>query len=160
MHATNNNLSEQAQDQIVELLNQVLADLISLQLHSKQAQWNSKGRNFITLHEFFSNVAADAWDVVDRVAERITALGGQVEATTNLLVSGTRLSSYRVEIVVGNDLVDAFSCSMEVVAEVIRDAIDQAAVLDDADTVDLLANVSQELEKKLWFIESHLYGNA
>ncbi len=160
MHATNNNLSEQAQDQIVELLNQVLADLISLQLHSKQALWNSKGRNFITLHEFFSNVAADAWDVVDRVAERITALGGQVEATTNLLVSGTRLSSYRVEIVVGNDLVDAFSCSMEVVAEAIRDAIDQAAVLDDADTVDLLANVSQELEKKLWFIESHLYGNA
>ncbi len=94
------------------------------------------------------------------MAERITALGGQVEATTNLLVSGTRLSSYRVEIVVGNDLVDAFSCSMEVVAEAIRDAIDQAAVLDDADTVDLLANVSQELEKKLWFIESHLYGNA
>ena len=160
MHATNNNLSEQAQDQIVELLNQVLADLISLQLHSKQALWNLKRRNFITLHEFFSNVAADAWDVVDRVAERITALGGQVEATTNLLVSGTRLSSYRVEIVVGNDLVDAFSCSMEVVAEAIRDAIDQAAVLDDADTVDLLANVSQELEKKLWFIESHLYGNA
>ena len=151
---------EQAQDQIVELLNQVLADLISLQLHAKQALWNLKWRNFITLHEFFSNVAADAWDVVDRVAERITALGGQVEATTNLLVSGTRLSSYRVEIVVGNDLVDAFSCSMEVVAEVIRDAIDQAAVLDDADTVDLLANVSQELEKKLWFIESHLYGNS
>lgn len=112
MHATNNNLSERAQDQIVELLNQVLADLISLQLHAKQALWNLKGRNFITLHEFFSNVAADAWDVVDRVAERITALGGQVEATTNLLVSGTRLSSYRVEIVVGNDLVDAFSCSM------------------------------------------------
>lgn len=45
-------------------------------------------------------------------------------------------------------------------AEVIRDAIDQAAVLDDAVTVDLLANVSQELEKKLWFIESQLYGNA
>ncbi len=50
MHATNNNLSEQAQDQIVELLNQVLADLISLQLHSKQALWNLKRRNFITLH--------------------------------------------------------------------------------------------------------------
>lgn len=46
-HATKNNLSEQAQDQILELLNQVLTDLVSLQLQAKRAQWNVKRWNFI-----------------------------------------------------------------------------------------------------------------
>jgi len=43
-HATLNDLPESARGQVIDLLNQRLADAIDLELQSKQAHWNVKGR--------------------------------------------------------------------------------------------------------------------
>lgn len=159
MHATKNDLSELKRIPLAVLLNQALAELIDLQLQAKQAHWNVKGPNFIALHELFDTIAADAAAFADSVAERIAALGGQVEGTINVVGRRTTLPSYPVEIVAGRDHVDALSTSMAGVGKTIRDSIGRADELDDADTADLFTEVSRELDKKLWFVESHLHGN-
>ena len=160
MHSTKNDLSELKRIPLVLLLNQALAELIDLQLQAKQAHWNVKGPNFIALHELFDTVTADAAAFADSVAERIAALGGQAEGTINVLGRRTTIPAYPVEIVAGRDHVDALSTSMAVVGKSIRGAIGRAVELDDADTADLFTEVSRELDKKLWFVESHLYGNS
>ena len=160
MHSTKNDLPELKRIPLVVLLNQALAELIDLQLQAKQAHWNVKGPNFIALHELFDTVAADAAAFADSVAERIAALGGQAEGTISVVGRRTTLPAYPVEIVAGRDHVDALSNSMAVVGKSIRGAIDRAVELDDADTADLFTEVSRELDKKLWFVESHLHGNA
>ncbi len=160
MHPTKNNLSEQTRSHAVGLLNQALSDLIDLQLQSKQAHWNVKGPNFIALHELFDRVAADAVEFSDNVAERIAALGGQAEGSINAVGKRTSLPAYPAEISNGRDHVDALSTSMAVVGKSIRSAIGRAVELDDADTADLFTEISRELDKKLWFVESHLQGNS
>lgn len=159
MHATKNDLSESKRIPLAVLLNQALAELIDLQLQAKLAHWNVKGPNFIALHELFDTIAADATTFADIVAERIAALGGQVEGTINVVGRRTTLPAYPEEIVAGRDHVDALSTSMAVVGKTIRSSIERAVELDDADTADLFTEVSRELDKKLWFVESHLHGN-
>ena len=160
MHSTKNDLPELKRIPLVVLLNQALAELIDLQLQAKQAHWNVKGPNFIALHELFDTVAADAAVFADSVAERIAALGGQAEGTINVVGCRTALPAYPVEVVSGRDHVDALSTSMAVVGKTIRGSIDRAVELDDADTADLFTEVSRGLDKKLWFVESHLHRNA
>ena len=160
MHSTKNDLPELKRIPLVVLLNQALSELIDLQLQAKQAHWNVKGPNFIALHELFDTVTADAAGFADSVAERIAALGGQAEGTINVLGRRTTLPAYPVEIVAGRDHVDALSTSIAVVGKTIRGSIGRAVELDDADTADLFTEVSRELDKKLWFVESHLHGNS
>ena len=160
MQATKNDLSELKRIPLAVLLNQALAELIDLQLQAKQAHWNVKGPNFIALHELFDTVSADAAAFADSVAERITALGGQAEGTINVVGRRTTLRAYPVEIVAGRDHVEALSTSMAVVGKSIRSSIDRAVELGDADTADLFTEISRGLDKKLWFVESHLQGNA
>ena len=160
MHPTKNDLPELKRIPLVVLLNQALSELIDLQLQAKQAHWNVKGPNFIALHELFDTVTADAGVFADSVAERIAALGGQAEGTVNVIGRRTTLPAYPVEIVAGRDHVDALSTSMALVGKSIRAAIGRAVELDDVDTADLFTEVSRELDKKLWFVESHLQGNS
>lgn len=160
MHLTKNDLPELKRVPLVAFLNQALAELIDLQLQAKQAHWNVKGPNFIALHELFDTVAADASGFADSVAERVAALGGQAEGTVNVVGRRTTLPAYPVEIAAGRDHVEALSTSMAVVGKSIRGSIERAVELDDADTADLFTEVSRELDKKLWFVESHLHGNA
>ena len=50
-------LSEEQQGKRIEMLNRRLADAIDLQLQSRQAYWNVKGPNFLSLRELFDKVA-------------------------------------------------------------------------------------------------------
>lgn len=159
MHPTKNDLPVEKRVPVVELLNGILADLIDLQLQAKQAHWNVKGSNFIALHELFDTVAEEAEEFVDTVAERIAALGGRPEGTIAVASQRSRLALYPLEIVSGRAHVDALSTSLSMVGKIARSGIDQATELGDAGTADLFTEVSRSIDKKLWFVESHLQGD-
>ncbi|WP_416309676.1 ferritin-like domain-containing protein, partial [Spirulina sp. 06S082] len=40
----------------------------------------------------------------------------------------------------------------------IREAIDKTDAAGDADTADLYTEISRAIDKRLWFLESHLVG--
>jgi len=159
MHPTKNDLPVSVRTEVVALLNARLADLIDLQLQTKQAHWNVKGPNFIALHELFDSVAAEVTDFVDTVAERIMALGGTADGTLASVAKRTTLAAYSTTITSGRDHVDALSTAMAAAGKAIRAAIDTATNAGDADTADLFTGISRELDKKLWFVESHLQGD-
>ena len=124
MNPTKNDLNSKTRVAVTALLNHSLAALIDLQLQAKQAHWNVKGPNFISLHELFDSVAADAGAFADSVAERIVALGGQAAGTIHAVGRHTALPAYALEIVAGQDHVGALSTSMAVVGKAVRGAID------------------------------------
>ena len=156
MNPTKNDLPLKKRTAIVQLLNEHLAELISLQLQTKQAHWNVKGPSFIALHELFDSVAGEVTDFVDTVAERITALGGIAEGTVGVVAQRSKLPAYSLKITSGRDHVDALSTAIATVGKGIRAAIDRADELGDADTADLFTGISRDLDKQLWFVEAHL----
>ena len=52
--------------------------------------------------------------------------------------------------------VEALAVRFAALAGTTRSAIDAAEELGDADTADLLTEVSRGLDKSLWFLEAHL----
>jgi starvation-inducible DNA-binding protein len=169
MNRTKNDLNSDQRKKVVTILNQQLVDLINLQLQAKQAHWNVKGPHFIGLHKLFDEVAeaieplvdevAEAIaPLVDEVAERAAALGGLVDGTVEGVAKKTTLEAYPNEIVDGRDHVEALSSALAAAGKQVREAIDETDKLGDADTADLLTDVSRVLDKKLWFVEAHLQG--
>src|SRR5215475_4138888 len=94
MFRTKNDLSEEIRAKAVELLNARLADYKDLQTQIKQAHWNVKGPNFISLHLLFDKINDDVEDYVDEIAERAVQLGGVAEGTARMVATRSSLAEY------------------------------------------------------------------
>ena len=79
MFKTKNDLPEATRVKAIELLNARLADCKDLQTQVKQAHWNVKGPNFISLHLLFDGIIEEVEDYVDDITERAVQLGGVAE---------------------------------------------------------------------------------
>jgi starvation-inducible DNA-binding protein len=156
MFKTKNDLPEATRVKAVELLNARLADCKDLQTQVKQAHWNVKGPNFISLHLLFDKVNDDVEEYVDEIAERAVQLGGVAEGTARMVAKRSSLPEYPASAVDGRGHVEALSSALAAFGRSARQAIDQADKLGDQDTADLFTEVSRGIDKWLWFVEAHL----
>ena len=159
MYATKNDLPEQTRTRVIELCNARLADAIDLQTQCKQAHWNVKGPDFISLHKLFDEINEDVEEYVDLTAERVVQLGGVAEGTARLIVKASKLPEYPATIAEGHQHVDALSTALATYGKLARAAIDEANKLGDADTADIFTEISRGVDKWLWFVEAHLQSN-
>jgi starvation-inducible DNA-binding protein len=159
MYDTRNDLSPRVRTNAVEILNVRLADAIDLGLQLKHAHWNVKGPHFISLHELFDKIAENIEEHVDTIAERITALSGTANGTLATVVRGTSLTPYPPELTDGLGHVAALAAVLADFGKKVRKATGDTDDLGDADTSDLFAQVSRDVDKYLWFLEAHLHGN-
>ena len=160
MYSTKNDLPEGSRRTICEMLNSRLAEAIDLGLQAKQAHWNVKGSSFYALHKLFDEIAEGVQEHVDDIAERLVQLGGIAEGTISALEQRSKLPEYPLTIADGVEHLIALQTSVAQFAEAVRKAIDEAAETPDADTADLMTEVSRAMDKYLWLIEAHLRTNA
>ena len=159
LYATKNDLSEQTRSQVIALCNARLADSVDLETQVKQAHWNVKGPDFISLHKLFDEINEDVEEYVDLTAERVVQLGGVAEGTARLIVKASKLPEYPATIAEGHQHVDALSTALATYGKLARAAIDEANKLGDADTADIFTEISRGVDKWLWFVEAHLQSN-
>jgi starvation-inducible DNA-binding protein len=157
---TKNDLPAETRAKVADLLNQRLADCIDLQTQCKQAHWNVKGRSFIGLHKLFDEINEDVEEYVDLLAERAVQLGGVAEGTARCVAERSSLSEYPLEISESEDHVDALSSALAAFGKVTRQDIDKLQQIGDADTADMLTDISRGIDKWLWFVEAHLQGDG
>ena len=156
LHNTKIDLSNDAREKLIALLNNRLADASDLKSQAKQAHWNVKGMSFIALHELFDDIATAVEAHIDLIAERVTTLGGTAMGTVRLAAENSSLSEYPHEITDGAAHVDALSTALADFGKVIRKGIDEATDLGDQDTADIFTEISREIDKQLWFVEAHI----
>ena len=158
LHKTRIDIPAAKREKLVKLLNERLADLIDLKLQCKQAHWSVKGPNFIALHELFDKQADIVDEHVDEVAERITTLGGIADGAVASVAKRSSLAAYPQNLTSGMKHVDALATAFATAGKAVREAIDKADELEDADTADLFTAVSRDFDQQLWFLEAHLQG--
>jgi starvation-inducible DNA-binding protein len=158
LYSTKNDLPQAARVQVIELLNQRLADSIDLQTQCKQAHWNVKGPAFIALHKLFDEINEDVEEYVDLIAERIVQLGGIAEGTVGVVTGRTSLVDYPLVLSKGAEHVAALSDALcRIRADRTgRDRGDERA--GDAGSADILTEISRGVDKWLWFVEAHQQG--
>ena len=156
MYKTKNDLPQTTRTKIISLLNERLADSVDLQTQVKQAHWNVKGANFIGLHKLFDEIAEEAEDYSDLLAERIVQLGGIAEGTARVAASRSTLKEYPLDIGDGTLHVEALSAALAAFGAGIRKAIAKTDEMGDADASDICTEISRGTDKWLWFVEAHV----
>jgi starvation-inducible DNA-binding protein len=151
MSKRNNALPEDVQARLIEILNRRLADAIDLQLQSRQAYWNVKGPNFLSLRELFDKVTEEVEVYANLIAERIVQLGGKAEGTARTVAGRSSLDGHLL----------ASACHIDTLATTLTDfgrhtryASAQATELRDADTADIFTEIARGIDKWLWFVET------
>lgn len=157
-HRTRNDLPPETRQRVAVLLNQRLAEAITLSSYAKQAHWNVRGPHFFSLHQLFDQIYKDVVAYMDLLAERVGQLGGAAEGTVAVAAQRAGLPEYPLELVDGAAHLDALAASLSAFGALIRQSIDLATDLRDAGTADLFTEISRGLDQDLWFVESHLQG--
>lgn len=156
LYPTKNDLSEAIRTEAIGLLNQRLADCIDLQTQCKQAHWNVKGPSFIALHKLFDEINEEVEDYVDLLAERVVQLGGIAEGTVGVVAKRTSLIDYPLMLTTGAEHTAALSDALAAFGRSARIGIEEMNELEDADSADILTEISRGTDKWLWFVEAHL----
>lgn len=155
-YPTKNDLPDATRREVIQLLNQRLAECIELQTQCKQAHWNVKGRDFIALHKLFDEINDSVEEYIDSIAERIVQLGGIAEGTVRIVAARSGLIDYPLVLTSGEEHAAALSDSLSSFGRSVRIGIEEMDDLDDAVTQDLLTEVTRGVDQWLWFVESHL----
>lgn len=149
-------IKDNARNASVQELNARLADGIALALAIKQAHWNVKGPNFIAVHELFDQIRARVDLQNDTMAERVQQLDGVAIGTADEIAKASSLPAYPTDLTKSADHLREIAGLLRAHGEKIRNAIDVTDDAGDADTADIFTGISRDLDKDLWFVESHL----
>lgn len=155
LHRTKNDLSEGNRAKLVELLGSRLSSAIDLYMQTKQAHWNVKGPSFIALHELFDKVHEAVGDYADLIAERVVQLGGIAEGTARVAAQRSTLLDYPLTIAAGDRHIAALSDVLAEFGRTARIGIEEMNDFQDADSADVLTEVSRGIDKWLWMVEAH-----
>jgi starvation-inducible DNA-binding protein len=154
LHPTENSVPLKARTQVIAVLNQALADLGDLYSQTKQAHWNVRGKNFYSLHKLFDDAADSAEAHWDDVAERAVQLGGYARGTVRMAAGASQLPEWPEGLEDETAFVSAVTERFALTANSIRAGIQTCAEVGDADSADLLTEISRELDKSLWQLEA------
>ena len=159
MAQSRNDLNNNAKKTSVGVLQACLADSIDLYNATRHAHWNVKGPHFGSLHTLFENFYTQLALDIDEVAERLVQLGGTAMGQTQAVAGSTRLPAYPTDLKGGLDHVKALLERYSQVAKALREGIDQTDEAGDADTADLLTDLSRKIDKSVWMLDAHTQGD-
>src|SRR5262245_42823679 len=150
-------LDTAARKQSADLLNQILADTITLYSMYKKHHWQVSGPTFYQLHLLFDKHAEEQLELIDLLAERVQSLGGIAISDPRHVAEITRIERPPN----GRETVPAMISRMleahETILDATRDAIDKTEQNEDWGSNDLLmSDVLRRNELQVWFLSEHL----
>jgi starvation-inducible DNA-binding protein len=152
-----NGLGSAVCQESIELLNQVLADTMTLRDLYKKHHWQVAGATFYQLHLLFDKHHDEQMEMVDEIAERIQCLGGlsyAMGADVAEITSIPRPPKGREEVPIQ---ISRLLTAHEIILKGARAAARKAASVGDDGTNDLLVGgVIRTNELQVWFLAEHL----
>ena len=150
-------LSENVRKSSVTMLNQLLADTITLRDMYKKHHWQVVGPTFYQLHLLYDKHYEEQAELVDTIAERIQILGGVAVAMAHDVAELTSLAR------VPRDREEApvqVSRLLSAHQSILKNCHDYAKKADEAGddgTNDLIvSNLMRTNELQVWFVSEHV----
>jgi starvation-inducible DNA-binding protein len=150
-------MSEEVIGQSVTLLNQLLADSITLYDLYKKHHWQIAGSTFYQLHLLLDKTAEEIEDSIDLIAERIQMLGGVTAGMPFDVVERTKVERPPTGVENVPALLARTIQAHTTLIQTIREGIELTDRNKDYGTNDLLASDLIRLhEMQIWILSQHL----
>lgn len=157
VHAVPLGMPEETLKANVGMLNQLLADSITLYNLYKKHHWQVTGPTFYQLHLLLDKHAAEVLETVDLIAERIQTLGG---VTTGMPFDVAEMTKVERPPKGEENIPELLARTVNAHATIIgtiREGIEQTDDNKDYATNDLLTSrVLPMHELQVWFVSQHL----
>ena len=144
--------------ELVESLNQLLANYSVHYQKLRNFHWNVKGPDFFDIHEQFENQYNDAKLAIDDIAERIRVFGQTPMSTMREYLDHSEIKEASTDL-----------SAMEMVREIIRDyqvlleymfsVVENAIEYGDSGTEDMVKDFIKATEKNHWMMTSFSQEN-
>ena len=155
MTQTAQSLTIDAQAEIVEALNQSVAETVVTTMLAQNFHWNVTGMAFGPLHKLFQEIYEDHFEAQDDLAERIKVIGGHANGKLSDMVAASKVAEHDGH-ASAEDMVAALADAQRTIAATLTGAAAVANGHGDLLTEDLCISRGQKHEKFAWLLSAHI----
>src|SRR3989338_770888 len=146
-------MSEKNRKAVVDILNNLLADEFLLYTKTRNYHWNVAGPHFHDYHKFFESQYEALDEVIDEVAERARALGGNALGTMQEFLKLVRLKEEAGEYPSAKTMTLGLLEDHEELINLLREDLESCAQkYKDMGTSDFLTGLMERHEKMAWML--------
>jgi len=150
-------LTEESCNGVVKILNTLLADEFVLGTKTRNCHWNVTGPHFHDLHTLFGSQYDALDEIMDTVAERARALGGQAVGTLTGLLKLARLKEQPGKFPNASQMTaDLLTDQATVIRQLRADVAVCGEKFGDAGTADFLTGLMEQHENMAWILRAVL----
>ena len=140
---------------VAQFLTPVVVDLTAIVVNGKQAHWHVRGANFIGVHELLDTIVDHAQEWADLAAERIVALGLQVDARLGTVAAKTTTGELTAGFRPSNETIAEVIAQLDAALAGVNTAVRELAELDQT-SQDVAIEIARGLDKDRWFLFAHI----
>ncbi len=144
-------LTETAYAAVAEALGRVLSDSYQLYIKTQGVHWNVAGASFYGLHKLTEAQYQDMYEAIDKIAERIRALGHKTPASARTYGELSKVKDEDRPAEAGK-MVAMLMRDNGIVCQTLRDAVDIADKNKDVVTADMLTGRLGVHEQNVWML--------
>ncbi|HEU5088275.1 MAG TPA: DNA starvation/stationary phase protection protein [Roseiflexaceae bacterium] len=157
--ATPTDLKPEEVQAVTEAVNPLIADSFALYVKTKNFHWHLAGIHFRDLHLLFDEQAESILNSIDPLAERIRKIGGTTIRSISHIGDLQTIDDNNEEFCSAIDMVQELLNDNRRMAEAQRAAIEVCDENRDTPTGNLLQEVLDETERRIWFLFELTQGN-
>ncbi len=137
---------------IAEAVNPLIADAFALYVKTKNFHWHLSGPRFRDYHLLFDEHAASILESVDVLAERVRKIGGTTLRSIGHIGRLQRIPDDDDDYVPASEMIRRLLNDNRQIAERQRAAIDLCDSRGDSPTGNILQDILDQTERRIWFL--------
>lgn len=158
--ATPTSLKSQDVSEIARAVNALVADSFALYVKNKNFHWHLSGPHFRDYHLLLDEQAAEILDSIDILAERVRRIGGTTIRSIGHLAQLKTIEDDNEDYVPPREMIERLLADNRQMADAQRVAIEMCDEKKDTPTGNVLQEVLDQTEKRIWFLFETLQGTG
>lgn len=147
-------IQTKVRNEIITLLNNVLADEHVLYVKTRNYHWNVTAKNFSELHKFFEAQYDQLAEIIDEVAERARQLDGKADGSMAEFLKRASLKEDTGKTPEASTMLTNLLKDHEAIIRHLREGLETCEKKGDMGTCDFLTGLMEQHEKIAWMLRA------
>ena len=156
--ATPTDLKAEEVEKVVETVNPLVADAFALFVKTKNFHWHVAGSHFRDYHVLLEEQAQSIMGSIDPLAERVRRLGGLTIHSISHIARLQTIEDQNRDFVPPDEMIQELLQDNKQMAKQQREAIEMCEENRDTPTANLLQEMLDQTERRIWFLHEVSMG--